>query len=288
MRIPTLTLALTFCVSPALAAEGVPPPAVDTKTYLEGEWQGVAVDTNANKLCTDESSGATVLTFEFARSGGAALFDNGVQEESGRRRVASVDGANNLMSVLLDGQTAAMDFRRDGADRMTLVRSSASLGMPVDVMVFKRCRGAADRSEIALEADAAKAIAADFPGEQPYFVDARIAAKVKDACVAPKVQYVFFGLFGPSEFRVSRWNSFDLADALATGQKAGLPLDAVGDWDILSAEAKNGATVLYVRERDKPEAAAQTLTLQSGPGGRLAIPEWKREYVRCTGFDKRA
>ena len=280
-----LVLGLLTTTSSAFAEVTLPP---DRQAFLEGEWHGVTVDTNASKLCGQGGPQATVLTFEFQRSGGVAFFDNGNQAESGRRAIASASVNNGLMEVELDGQIAAFTFRKDGPDRMALVRDSASLGMPVDVMVFKRCRAAADRSNIALSSEALKKLAAEMPADMPYFIDTRIAAKIPNACTAPQVQYLFFGLLGPTDFRVSRWNSFDLADALEAKKKPAFPLDAIGDWVVQGAAEKDGATVLTVRELENEKAQPLTLTLQAKGDGRIAIPEWNREYVRCKGFDKRS
>jgi hypothetical protein len=183
---------------------------------------------------------------------------------------------------------AAFTFRKDGPDRMALVRDSASLGMPVDIMVFKRCRAAGDRANIAVSAETLARLSADMPKDMPYFVDTRIAARLPNACTAPQVQYVFFGLLGPAQFRVSRWNSFDLADALEAKKKLSIPLDPIGDWIVQSATEADGAVKLTVVEADKADAQPTTLTLQPRSDGRVAVPEWKREFVRCKGFDKRS
>lgn len=280
-----LVLGLVLSAPAAVADVTLSP---ERQAFMEGEWHGVTVDTNANKLCAKDSPPSTVLSFEFLRSGGVAFFDNGVQAESGRRAISSASESDGLIDVQLDGQMAEFTFRQDGPDRLALVRNSAALGMPVDVMVFKRCRAAADRANIALTKDALKNFAAEMPADMPYFVDTRIASKTPNACSAPQVQYLFFGLLGPSDFRVSRWNSFDLADALEAKKKPAFPLDAIGDWTVQSAAEKDGATVLTVRELEKPEAQPFTLTLQPKGDGRVAIPEWNREYVRCKGFDKRS
>jgi hypothetical protein len=283
-----MLLGLAFFAPAAWGDEAKIALSVDSRSFLEGEWRGVTVDTNANKLCAKDGPQSTVLVFEFMRSGGVALFDNGVQEESGRRKIVSASDGDGILSVELDGQMAAFSFRKDGPDRMALVRNSASLGMPVDVMVFKRCRAAADRANIALSADTLRQFAAEMPGDTPYFVDTRIAAKISNACNAAQVQYLFFGLLGPVEFRVSRWNSFDLADALEAKKKPAFALDAVGDWAVQSAMEAGGNIVLTVRDLEKADAAPFTLTLESRGDGRVAIPEWKREYVRCKGFDQRS
>jgi hypothetical protein len=257
------------------------------KAFLEGEWHGVTIDTNANKLCTEKSPPATVITFEFARTGGLSYFDNGVQEESGRKFIVSASESGDLVKIQFEGQGEPWAFRQDGPERMAVVRHSASLGMDVDTMAFKRCKGPADRSAMTIDDTGLKALGADMPKDQPYFVDARIAAKVKDACNAARMQYVFFSLVGPSEFRVSRWNSFDLGDALTQGKKAPYPLDPVGDWTVIAAAAASGGYIFELREREKPNDAAIPLHVTLKDKGAISIAEWKRNYVRCTGFDKR-
>lgn len=285
MALRALFLGLVFFVSPALAEVTLSP---ERQSFLEGEWHGVTVDTNANRLCMKDSPQPTVFSFEFQRSGGVALLDSGQPAESGRRAIAAASESDGFIDITLEGQGAAYMFRQDGPDRMALVRNSASLGMPVDVMVFKRCRGAADRSAISLSKDTLKAYASEMPADTPYFVDARIAAKTPNACTAALVQYVFFGLLGPSEFRVSRWNSFDLADALEAKKKLSIPLDEIGNWSVLSAKEADGVVVLSVRDYEKTDAQPMTLTLKPRPNGGITIPEWNRDFVRCQGFDKRS
>jgi hypothetical protein len=99
---------------------------------------------------------------------------------------------------------------------------------------------------------------------------------------------MFIGLLGPSDLRLSRWNSFDLADEIEAKKKPAIPLDPIGDWTILSATSKDGAVTMSVRDYEKADAAPITLTLQPKGAGRVAIPEWGREYVRCKGLDKRS
>jgi hypothetical protein len=287
MRLVAAFVGLALFAQAAPAADATIALSPERQSFLEGEWHGVTVDTNANKLCAKDGPQSTILSFEFLRSGGVAFFDNGVQEESGRRAISAASESDGLIAIELAGQMASFTFRQDGPDRLALVRNSASLGMPVDVMVFKRCAAAADRSAMTISTDALKRFAAEMPVDLPYFVDTRIAAKVPNACSAAQVQYVFFGLLGPSAFRVSRWNSFDLADALEAKKKPSFPVDSIGDWTIQAATEKDGDLVLTVRELEKPDAPSLSLTLQPRGDGRIAIPEWKREYVRCKGFDKR-
>ena len=259
----------------------------ERQTYLEGEWHGVTVDTNASKLCSPQSPPTVVFAFEFQNTGGLAFYDGGRQEDVGRKPITAAQERDNLISLTLAGQMEPWTFRADGPNVMALVRNSASLGLPVDTMVFKRCKPAADRSAINLTKADLRAFASEMPGDFPFFVDTRIASKAKDACTAAKTQYLFFGLAGPVEFRVSRWNSFDLSDAMTGGAKPAFPIDPIGDWQVLSAAKVGEALQLSIQPRDQQAMPPQTITLKM-VADRLQIPEWGRDYVRCTNFQNRS
>jgi hypothetical protein len=170
---------------------------------------------------------------------------------------------------------------------MTRVRSSASLGGDVDTMVFKRCSKPADRSVIALDDNGLKYLASDLPGDEAFFIDERLAAKTGNRCAVKETQYLFFALIGPSEFRVSRWNSFAIGDKIAAKIPVKLPLDPIADWAIESVRAEAGKYVFRMRDYDDTKAVPETIHVEVKPTG-IAIPEWKRTYVRCTGFQSRS
>ena len=66
-----------------------------------------------------------------------------------------------------------------------------------------------------------------------------------------------------------------------------LPLDPIADWRIESVHAEAGKYVVRMREYDSEKALPETIHLeQKGQG--IFIPEWKRTYVRCTGFQSRS
>ncbi|MCE9524196.1 MAG: hypothetical protein K8S25_17395, partial [Alphaproteobacteria bacterium] len=168
-------------------------------------------------------------------------------------------------------------------------RSSASLAGDVDSMYFKRCQKPADRSAIALDDHGLKFLAADLPGDEAYFMDDRLAAKTGDRCAVEDTQYVFFVLVGPSEFRVSRWNSFSLSDKLASKVAVKVPpLDSVANWHIESARQDGKKYVLRLRDYDNKDAVPETIHIEAKADGTVAIPEWKRSFVRCKGFQKRS
>src|SRR5262249_872417 len=152
-----------------------------------------------------------------------------------------------------------------GSNTMSSVRNSASLGSDVDEMVFKRCQEPADRNAIALDATQLKLLAADMPGDEAFFIDTRIAPKAGGRCKIDETQDVCFGLIGPAEFRLSRWNSFALADKVAGGAKSKLPLDPIADWRITSARAEGGQYVFQIKDYEKPAAAIHTIHLEPKP-----------------------
>lgn len=272
-----------LCLTAASHAEGI---SKESQSYLEGVWSGVSTDVSADKLCstTAPPPGATTLVLEFLRSGGVAFADDGT-EAAARGPITAATEENGVVSLTFNNE--AWRFRADGKNLMYRVRSSASLGGDVDVMVFKRCKPAADRSVIALDDTALKFLAADLPGDEAFFIDERHAAKSGDRCAVQETQYLFFVLVGPAEFRVSRWNSFAIADKLAVKKPVKLPLDPIADWQIENVRADGKKVVVVMHDYDNAKATPETIHVETTPAG-ISIPEWKRSYVRCKGFQSRS
>lgn len=254
--------------------------------YLEGVWSGVSADTNANKLCSQQAPppGAMALTIEFLRSGGMAVADDG-GEGSTRGKIIEANEADGVVTMTFGGEVWRL--RPENDNIMYRVRSSASIGGDVDSVVFKRCAKATDRSVIALDDGSLEFLAADLPGDEAFFMDERLAGKTGDRCNVKETQYLFFVLVGPSEFRLSRWNSFAIADKLATKKPIKLPLDPVMNWRIDGVRAEGGKYVVAMRDYDDEKAAPLTIHVETKGHG-IAIPEWKRTYVRCKGFQSRS
>lgn len=254
--------------------------------YLEGVWSGVSADTNANKLCstTAPPAGAIALTIEFLRSGGMAVADDG-SEGSTRGKIVEASEADGIVTLTFGNEVWRM--RPENDNIMYRVRSSASIGGDVDTVVFKRCSKAADRSAIALDDGSLQFLAADLPGDEAFFIDERLAAKAGDRCNVKETQYLFFVLLGPSEFRISRWNSFAVADKLAAKKPVKLPLDTVMNWRVDSVRTEGGKYVFAMRDFDDDKAKPETIHVESKGNG-IAIPEWKRTYIRCKGFQSRS
>jgi hypothetical protein len=282
-----LGLALLFAT---LGATGAKAEGIDItqerQAYLEGVWNGVNADTSADKLCSNLAPQATTLSIEFMRSGGMAFADGG-DGEAVRGRITDASETNGVISLAFGNEVWRLRPENDKV--MAKVRTSASLAGDVDTMYFKRCKKAADRSAIDLDDDSLNYLAADLPGEEAFFMDERLAAKTGDRCAVNDTQYLFFVLLGPSEFRLSRWNSFALADKLASKKAVKMPpLDEVANWAIESASKDGNKYVFHMRDYDNKDAVPETIHVEVKAGGAITIPEWKRNFLRCKGFQSRS
>jgi hypothetical protein len=285
LRTFLLSLMAMLGLSAAAQAAGTP-LTPERQAWLEGVWSGVSADVSADKLCSRIAPppDATALSIEFLRTGGMIYASDG-SEEATRGRITDAFEENGVVSLTVGNDVFRL--RPDSDNIMTRVRSSASLGGDVDTMVFKRCSKPADRSAIAIDDNGLKYLASDLPGDEAFFMDERLAAKTGDRCAVNETQYVFFALIGPSEFRLSRWNSFAVGDKLAAKIPVKLPLDPIADWAIESARAEAGKYVFRMRDYDNAKAVPETIHVEVKPNG-IAIPEWKRSYVRCKGFQSRS
>jgi len=283
-----LAAAFALTLAPTAAqADGIQISA-ERQSYLEGVWKGVSADTSADKLCslTAPPRGATTLSIEFLRSGGVGFADAG-SEGVTRGRIVEATEENGVVSLTFGNEVWRLRPENDTV--MSRVRSSASAGAEVDSMVFKRCKKAADRSAIALSPESLSFLAADLPGDEAFFMDERLAAKDGDRCAVKETQYLFFVLIGPSEFRVSRWNSFALSDKLDSKEKPKLPeLDPVANWRIESVRAEKAKYVFRMRDYDDEKALPESISVVVKSNGTIEIPQWRRTYLRCTKFQSRS
>ena len=280
-------VSLTILTAAPANAEGVE-ISKERQTYLEGVWHGISADVSADKLCSTTAPPAnmTTLSIEFLRSGGMAFADDG-SETAARGRITEATEANGVITITFGAEMWRLRPENDNV--MSKVRSSASLGGDVDSMVFKRCQKAADRSVIALSPESLEFLAADLPGDEAFFMDDRLAAKTGDRCAVKETQYLFFVLIGPSEFRVSRWNSFPLADKIAEKKPVKLPeLDPVANWRVESVRAKGTKYVFRMRDYENEKAVPETIHVAVKSDGTIAIPEWHRTFIRCKGFQSRS
>ena len=66
------------------------------------------------------------------------------------------------------------------------------------------------------------------------------------------------------------------------------PLDQVANWRIEAVRKKGRKYVVHMRDYDDADALPETIHLEIKPGGTLVIPEWKRTFIRCKGFQSRS
>lgn len=281
------SISFVFVITTSANAEGVE-ISKERQTYLEGVWQGVSADVSADKLCskTEPPRDAITLSVEFLRSGGMAFADDGT-EAAARGRITEASEAGGVITLTFGNEVWRLRPENDNV--MSKVRTSASVAGDVDTVVFKRCQKPADRSVVALSPESLEFLAADLPGDEAFFMDDRLAAKTGDRCAVKETQYLFFVLLGPSEFRVSRWNSFPLADKLAEKKPVKLPeLDPVANWRVESVRAEGTKYVFKMRDYEDSKAAPETIHVVVKSDGTIAIPQWRRTYIRCKGFQSRS
>jgi hypothetical protein len=276
LRIGTGLLAAIFVVSisPALRAQNMLSPA--DKAVLAGEWRANAAKPDG--ACgRDAGAGDTTMVVEFALTGGTITLGDG-SEGGGAYAIGAADSADNHIRIALKDSGELWFVRRPGG----LLKSQSSEGVSPEVagLTFKRCREPADRSPIKLSAAQIAVISSVMPPDHAIFVDARAAG----GCKALDYQYLTLDLVGPMGFSLGRWNSAHLAEALADGKKPKLARDAVVNWTVDRAEAVPGGYRLTITELIPPNGArgdTSVITLAAPAGGKTAVPEWKRSFLRC-------
>jgi hypothetical protein len=274
MRIGIVAAILAACASPAFAAQDTLSAA--DKAALAGEWR--ANEAKPDGACgRDASAGDTTMVVEFALTGGTVTLEDG-SEGGGAYAIGSSDAADNHIRIALKDSGELWFVRRPGG----LLKSQSSEGVSPEVagLTFKRCREPAGRSAIKLSAAQVAAISSAMPPDHAVFIDAR----AQGGCKALDYQYLTLDLVGPMGFTLGRWNSAHLAAALADGKKPKLARDAVTNWTVDKAEAVAGGYRLTVTEFIPPNGArgdTSVITMAAPVGGKTAIPEWKRGFLRC-------
>lgn len=274
MRRLCLPLALTLFASTALAAADTP------QSLLEGGWR-FEPDGSAPPACDQPPSEAgEVITFEFAVTGGRVQWTDAYGEGIDLGVEAAQDGkAIALMTP--DGPALHFELNADGTlSGLEMAEFAGAL----TGKQFRKCYEPADRAGID---GSAKALA--FFGGAPEtppvrFVDTRFAKKGKDLCLEPEAQYIQLDMVGPLRFGLGRSNSAAIAEKLAVDEKVKTPLDELSDYT-LDTLAETGigweATVTELIPPNGSRGDTTTIRLQV-EGDHLRIPEWQRDYLRCT------
>ncbi len=298
MRLTSYVVTLAALMSGTALANMMPPDppkepvAVPIEQpALEGGWR-YELDKSEPPQCDQPPGEATqTLTFEFAMTGGFMQW-TGNDEESMDFGVELAPQKDSVDLMTADGPTFSFSTPRDGVMKGTAMPEFAK---DFEGKTFRKCYEAADRSKIRLakegapddEAKAAYAwLSQGGMTEQPRFVDMRYKdKKTKDLCAREDHQYLFLDLTGPLGFSVGRWNSAALAEKLAGSNKDTDGIgDEIGNWTIEAVEPTDTGWKVTLTELIPPNGSRGDTTTISlvRKGDTLSIPEWKRDYLRCT------
>ncbi len=280
MRLLVLPLCLGLSLPAALAASSPGASDSSAQALLAGGWR-YEPDGSAPPACDQAPSEmGQVITFEFAVTGGRAQWTSPDGEGMNLAVEASQDGKTiSLLSP--DGPGLTFELNDDG----TLSGAKmADFAGDLAGMQFRKCYEPADRAKID---GSAKALAffGGAPDAPPVrFVDTRFAKKGKDLCLEPEAQYLELDMVGPLGFSLGRWNSAAIAEKLAVDEKVKLPLDDLGNYTLESlTETGLGweATLTELIPPNGSRGDTTTIRLQV-KGDHVTIPEWQRDYLRCT------
>ena len=231
---------------------------------LEGQWRNG---------CSD---GDMTVTIEFAVTGGVIWLDDGSEGADSYRIVSADMSKDRMRFALKDGGKIVFFRRSDG--KMT---GEESTRLQFEGRTFAHCQKPADRSAIKLSKAEIAQISAAMPPDNPVLVDER----AKAGCKALDYQYLTIDLVGPLDFSMGRWNSADLAEKETENKNVHLARDEVTNWKIEKAESTPQGTKLTITELIPPNGSrgdTTTITLTKPVNGKIAIPEWKRSFIRCT------
>jgi hypothetical protein len=279
-----LSLALT---GTALATTVQPPQPVDaakTEALLAGGWR-YEPDGSAPPAC-DQAPGemGQVISFEFAVTGGRAQWTSPEGEGMNLGGAVSQDG-KVIALVSPDGPALTFEVNEDGT--LSGLKMADFAG-DLTGMQFRKCYDSADRAKID---GSAKAL--DFFGGAPdappvRFVDTRFAKKGKDLCLEPEAQYIQLDMVGPLGFTLARWNTAAIAEKLAAEENVKIALDDLGNYTLESLTPTGLGWEATVTELIPPNGSrgdTTTIRLQV-KDDTLTIPEWQRDYLRCTTGDE--
>ena len=153
---------------------------------------------------------------------------------------------------------------------------------------FRKCYDPADRARIDGSAKALAFFGGGAEAPPVRFVDTRFAKKGQDLCLEPESQYLRLDMVGPLGFELNRWNSAAIAEKLAVDEKVKIPLDDLADFTLESLTQTGLGWEAVVTELIPPNGSrgdTSTIRLQV-KGDHVTIPEWQRDYLRCTTGDE--
>ena len=288
MRLRFSLLAAALLLGSALA--NLAPPQTDPGeaiALLEGGWRYDAMGAVPPDCDQPPAETGQTLIFEFAATGGKIAWLTPDGDPMALGVTISQPGPDRVAMITPDGP--AFIFRVDGE---TLVgEDMPDFAGVLKGKTFRKCYPAADRTKINLTHDKPPLPMGDLAylskgtlGEQPRFVDTRFNKSPYEVCTEPVAQYLFFDLVGPLGFSMGRWNTAQLAEHLANGGTPKVQPDDVSNWTIEAVEpVENGwkvtATELIPPNGSRGDTTSFTVLTKENA---MWIPEWKREYWRCT------
>lgn len=272
------------------AAANIAPPQINDAAVvalLEGGWRYDAMG-EVPPACDQPPSGTgQVITFEFAVTGGKVAFEtaDGEPMEYGITAMAAGDRIE-----VMGGAGPNLAFEIASGETLVGLEMSSFAGI-LQGKTLRKCYPPADRSKINVTHEKPPLPVGDMGylsqgtlGDQPRFVDTRFNRNMHELCTDPVAQYVFFDLVGPLNFSMGRWNTGALAEMLADGKTPDVAPDDVSNWTIEAvAPVENGwsvtATELIPPNGSRGDTTTFTVLTKENA---MWIPEWKREFWRCT------
>lgn len=269
------SLALFFCLLPVTASAA--PLAPGDAARLEGEWRNNAAPSSDACGRNGEFLYGVNLTMEFRLTGGQIAFDDG-SEGAGPQRVTASEKSGSEIVLRLENDDQPLRLRPVGKDGLTVAASSAP---GLVGKTFRQCRSGAPRDGIALSRTDMTFLATTMLPQNPRFVDARS----KGGCKASQYQYLNFDLANPVAPEIRRENSDALGAAIFAKRKVTAPRDedGMGRWVIEGAGKTATGYEFRVTELIPPNGSrgdTTRLAVQRTAAG-IAIPAWKRAYLRC-------
>jgi len=286
-----LPLCLAMTSSTALATTIAPPipqpvEASAVQALLAGGWR-YEPDGSAPPACDQAPSEfGAVITFEFAVTAGRVIWTTPDGEGMSLGVTASQDAAN---IVLITPGGPGLGFRVN-ADGTLFGGDMPEKAQDLSGKMFRKCYEPAGRAHID---GTAKAL--DFFGggaETPpvRFVDTRFAKTGEDLCLELEAQYISLDMVGPLGFSLARWNSAAIAEKLMANEAVKVWPDDIANFTLESLTQTGLGWEATVTELIPPNGSrgdTSTIRLRVKDDA-VTIPEWQRDYQRCTSGNELA
>ncbi len=269
-----------LATSMAATADSAKEPAA----LLAGGWR-YEPDGSSPPACDQPPSEfGEVITFEFAVTGGRVQWTNPNGEGMNLGVEASRDG-KSIALISPDGPGLKFELQDDGT---LWGLEMAEFAQDLTAKHFRKCYEPADRSQIDGSAKALDFFGGGAEAPPVRFVDTRFGKKGQDLCLEPESQYLRLDMVGPLGFELTRWNSAAIAEKLAVDETVKTPLDDVSNFTLESLRETGLGWEATVTELIPPNGSrgdTSTIRLQV-KGDHVTIPEWQRDYLRCTTGDE--